>query len=226
MFTVPKGQFVLGRARVVIQNGNESTPRVHECEMIAAGEMAGFFMKRWIRRAARKVGIYMALIALAMNFSQQSPTFDPTVHMPMMLGVITSAVANSFKVEVLTKVHNLSNGQDVIKCALYTSSAVLGSGTTAYSATNEISGTGYSAGGTTVTSSTPVLSGSTAIYDLTDASWTTSTFTANGCLVYNSTATNKAMFVIAFGADFSVSSGTFTIVWPTADATNAILRLA
>ena len=138
---------------------------------------------------------------------------------------ITSAVCTSFKTELGTATHNFTNGTGhAFKVALYTSSATLGAATTAYSATNEISGTGYSAGGATITSSTPVASGTTAIYDFTDGQWTTATFTANGCLVYNSSATNKAVFVIAFGSDQTVSAGTFTIQWPVPDASNAILR--
>ena len=140
---------------------------------------------------------------------------------------ITSAVATSFKGELGTATHNFTNGTGhTFKCALYTSSATLGASTTAYSATNEISGTGYSAGGVTITSSTPTTSGTTAIFDFTDAQWTSSTFTANGCLVYNSSASNKAVFIIAFGGDQTVTAGTFTIQWPTPDASNAILRLA
>lgn len=140
---------------------------------------------------------------------------------------ITSAICTSFKTELATATHNFTNSTGhTFKVALYTSAATLGASTTAYSATNEISGTGYSAGGTTVTSSTPVASGTTTILDFTDASWTTATFTANGCLLYNSSASNKSVFVIAFGSDQSVSAGTFTIQWPAADASNAIIRLA
>ena len=140
---------------------------------------------------------------------------------------ITSAVCTSFKSEVMTGLHNFTTSTgNAFKCALYTSSATLGASTTAYSATNEISGTGYSAGGVTLTNVTPTTSGTTAYTDFNDAVWTTSTFTANGCLVYNSTNSNRAVFVIAFGGDVSVTSGTFTITWPTADASNAILRIA
>lgn len=140
---------------------------------------------------------------------------------------ITSAICTSFKGELGTATHNFTNGTGhTFKCALYTSTATLGAATTAYSATNEITGTGYSAGGTTITSSTPVTSGTTAIFDFTDAQWTTATFTANGCLVYNSSASNKAVFVIAFGSDQTVTAGTFTIQWPTPDSSNAIVRLA
>lgn len=140
---------------------------------------------------------------------------------------ITSAVCTSFKPEVMQGLHNFTTSTgNAFKCALYTSSATLGASTTAYSATNEISGTGYSAGGVTLTNVTPTSSGTTGYIDFNDAQWTSSTFTANGCLVYNSTNSNRAVFVIAFGGDVSVTSGTFTIQWPTADASNAILRIA
>lgn len=140
---------------------------------------------------------------------------------------ITSAVCTSFKAELGTGTHNFTTSTgNTVKCALYTSSATLGASTTAYSATNEISGTGYSAGGTTMANVTPTTSGTTAIFDWADAVWTSSTFTANGCLVYNSSASNKAVFVIAFGSDQTVTAGTFTIQWPSADASNAIIRIA
>lgn len=140
---------------------------------------------------------------------------------------ITSAVCTSFKSEVMQGLHNFTTSTgNAFKCALYTSSATLGASTTAYSATNEISGTGYSAGGVTLTNVTPTTSGTTGFTDFADAQWTSATFTANGCLTYNSTNSNRAVFVIAFGGDVSVTSGTFTIQWPTADASNAILRIA
>ena len=91
---------------------------------------------------------------------------------------------------------------------------------------NEITGTGYTAGGATTASVTPTSSGTTSIFDLADAQWTSASFTANGSLTYNSSKSNKAWFVIAFGSDQTVTSGTFTIQWPTADASNAIVRIA
>lgn len=127
----------------------------------------------------------------------------------------------------MTGLHNftLSTG-NAFKVALYTSAATLGATTTAYSATNEIAGTGYSAGGLALTNVTPTTSGTTALTDFADAQWTSASFTANGCLVYNTTNSNRAVFTIAFGGDVSVTSGTFTITWPTPDASNAILRIA
>ena len=143
---------------------------------------------------------------------------------------ITSAVCNSFKTEVLQAIHNFTaSSGNAFKLALYTSSATLNKSTTAYSATNEISnssGSAYSAGGIALTSSTPVLSTDTACCDFADVSWTSASFTANGCLIYNSTNSNKAVCAIAFGGDKTVSSGTFTIQFPVADASNAILRIA
>ena len=143
---------------------------------------------------------------------------------------ISSAICNSFKQELLVGTHNFTaSSGNTFKLALYTSSASLGASTTAYSTSNEISntsGSAYSAGGATLTSVTPVLSGSTAVCDFNDVSFTSASFTANGCLIYNDTQSDKAVAVIAFGGDKTVSSGTFTIQFPTADASNANIRLA
>jgi hypothetical protein len=143
---------------------------------------------------------------------------------------ITSAVCNSFKTEVLRAIHNFTNGGNSFKLALYTSSATLNKSTTAYASTNEISntsGSAYSAGGTALTNVTPALSGDTACCDFADVSFTSASFTANGCLIYNDTASgDPAVCAIAFGGDKTVSSGTFTIQFPVADASNAILRIA
>ena len=144
---------------------------------------------------------------------------------------ITSAVCNSFKTEVLQGIHNFTaSSGNTFNLALYTSSATLNKSTTAYSATNEItntSGTAYSAKGNALTSVTPVLSTDTAVCDFADTSWTTASFTANGCLIFNDTATgDPAVCAIAFGGDKTVSSGTFTIQFPTADASDAIIRIA
>ena len=140
---------------------------------------------------------------------------------------ITSAICNSFKQEILVGTHNFTaSSGDSFKIALFTSSATLGASTTAYSTTNEISGTGYTAGGAALTSVTPVLDSSTAVCDFADVSFTSASFTANGCLIYNTSQSDKAVAVIAFGGDKTVSSGTFTIQFPTADASNAIIRIA
>ena len=143
---------------------------------------------------------------------------------------ITSAICTSFKQELLVGTHNFTaTSGDTFKIALYTSSATLGASTTAYDTTNEItnsSGTAYTAGGATLTSVTPTTSGTTALCDFADVSYTSASFTANGALIYNDDQSDKAVAVIAFGSDKTVTSGTFTIQFPTADATNAIIRLA
>ena len=143
---------------------------------------------------------------------------------------ITSAICNSFKQEVLVGTHNFTaTTGHTFKIALFTSSATLGASTTAYSTSNEItntSGTPYTAGVATLTRVTPTLSGSTAVCDFNDVSFSSASFTANGALIYNDTQSDKAVAVIAFGGDKTVSSGTFTIQFPAADATNAIIRLA
>ena len=148
---------------------------------------------------------------------------------------ITSAVCSSFKQELLQGKHDFdSAGGDTFKIALYTSSATLGAATTDYSATNEITndaGSAYVAGGATLTNAGVSLSGTTAFTDFSDVSYSSASFTANGALIYNTTTdggsgTTDAVCVIAFGGDKTATNGTFTIQFPTADASNAILRLA
>ena len=144
---------------------------------------------------------------------------------------ITSAICNSFKVEILKAEHNFTaSSGNTFNLALYTSSATLNKSTTAYSSTNEISntsGSAYSAKGKALTSVTPVLSTDTAVCDFADVSWTSASFTANGCLIFNdSHSSDAAVCAIAFGSDNTVTSRTFTIQFPTADASNAIIRIA
>ena len=136
---------------------------------------------------------------------------------------ITQAMCNSFKAEILDEQHDLV--ADTIKIALYTSSASLDATTTAFTTSNEISGTGYSSGGVELTSRTVSTSGTTAFFDADDPTWTSASFTARGALIYNSTNSNKAIAVLNFGGDFTVSSGTFRIVFPAAGA-NAIITIA
>ena len=141
---------------------------------------------------------------------------------------ITQAVCTSFKQEILVEGHNFTGSTgDTFKIALYTSSASLDASTTAYSSSNEVSDSGsYSAGGGSLTSVTPTTSGTTALCDFADISFTSATITARGALIYNSSNSNKAICVLDFGGDKTSTSGTFTIQFPTADASNAILRLA
>ena len=139
---------------------------------------------------------------------------------------ITSAIATSFKQQVLVEGHNLTNGADSIKLALYTSSATMGAATTAYSTAQEVSGTNYSAGGSALTNVTPAISGTTAVCDFADLTFGTATVTARGCLIYNSTNGNKALAAIDFGGDKTSTAGDFTVVFPSPTATGAIIRLA
>lgn len=147
---------------------------------------------------------------------------------------ITQAMVTSFKVEILNGIHafgtTVTRGAttpDTFKIALYTSSATLDSTTTVYSTTNEVASTGgYTAGGNTLTTVAPTSSSTTAFLDFNDTTWSSSTITANGALIYNSTQSNKAVAVLAFGSDKSSSGGNFTIQFPVADASNAILRIA
>ena len=136
---------------------------------------------------------------------------------------IAQAMCTSFKAEVLDEQHDLV--ADTIKIALFTSSASLGAATTAYSTSNEVAnGNGYATGGVELTSRAVATSGTTAYFDAADPSWTSATFTANGALIYNSSNSNKAIAVLAFGGDFTVAGGTFQIVFPAAGA-NAIIRI-
>jgi len=148
---------------------------------------------------------------------------------------ITSAICNSFKRELLEAQHDFASGtSQTFKMALYTSTASLDADTTTYSSTNEITGTNYTAGGTAITVTTNPAIGTgggagaaeTIYLGFSDATWSTATFTANGAVIYNDKATDQAIMVIAFGADKSVSNGTFTVTMPTANESTAILRLA
>ena len=140
---------------------------------------------------------------------------------------ITQALTTSFKAELMKGLHNFTASTgNTFKIALYTSSATLSASTTAYSATNEVSGTGYTAAGATLTNVTPVTSGTTAYTDFADVTWSNSTITANGAMIYNSTSSNAAVAILAFGGDKSSSAGDFTISFPNADASNAIIRIA
>ena len=144
---------------------------------------------------------------------------------------ISSAICNSFKVEILKAVHNFTaSSGNTFNIALYTSSASLGAGTTAYSSSNEISntsGSAYSAKGKALTSVTPVLDSSTAVCDFSDISWTSASFTANGCLIFNDSASgDPAVCAVAFGSDKTVSNGTFTVQFPAQTAGNAIVQIA
>jgi hypothetical protein len=138
---------------------------------------------------------------------------------------ITQAMATSFKVQLLNGTQNFS--ADTFKLALYTSSATLNENTTAYSATNEVPSTGnYSAGGNTLTVSvTPTNSGNVAYISFANTSWANATITANGALIYNNSKSNSAVAVLAFGGDKTSTNGTFAVNFPTADASNAIIRL-
>ena len=141
---------------------------------------------------------------------------------------ISTAMCTSFKQELLEAVHNFKNsGGSTFNLALYTSSASLGAGTTAYSATNEVSGTGYTAKGGALTRVDPSTSGTTALTDFADLTFSSSSITARGALIFNDSASgDPAVCALDFGADKTSSSGDFTIQFPTADASNAIIRIA
>lgn len=141
-------------------------------------------------------------------------------------------MCTSFKDEILEGVHDFrTTGGDTFKLALYTNSASFTAATTAYTATNEVAASGsYTAGGGTLTNVSPTTSGTTAFTDFADLTFTTATITARGALIYNTTPahtyTNPTVVVLDFGSDRTSTAGDFTIVFPTADATNAIIRIA
>jgi hypothetical protein len=140
---------------------------------------------------------------------------------------ISQAMCTSFKVELLTATHNFTASTgDVFKIALYTSLASLDATTTAYTTSNEVVGTGYTAGGNTLTNVTPTSSGTTALTDFADTTWSTATITARGAMIYNSSKSNKAVCILDFGSDKTSTAGNFTIVFPVPDASNAIIRIA
>jgi len=137
-------------------------------------------------------------------------------------------MCTSFKKELLEAVHNFKNsGGDTFKIALYTNSASFNAATTAYTTSNEVTGTNYTAGGNTLTRVDPTSSGTTAFTDFADTTWSSSTITARGAMIYNDTASgNPAVVILDFGSDKTSTNGDFTVVFPAADASNAIIRIA
>lgn len=145
---------------------------------------------------------------------------------------ITQAMCTSFKDQILEAVHDFrTSGGDVFKLALYSSAATLDATTTAYTSSNEVANSGtYAAGGGSLTNISPTTTGTTAFTDFDDISFTSATINARGALIYNSTPThtytNPSVVVLDFGGDKISTSGTFTIQFPTADASNAIIRIS
>lgn len=146
---------------------------------------------------------------------------------------ISQSMCTSFKVEILNGIHafgttvvRAATTPDVFKIALYDMSANIGPTTTVYSTASEVVGTGYTAGGNTLTNIAPISSGTTAFLDFDDTTWAASTITASGALIYNSSQANRAVAVLDFGGSKSSSSGNFTIQFPAATSSSAILRIA
>ena len=141
---------------------------------------------------------------------------------------ITQAMATSFKKELLEAKHNfLASGGNSFKLALYTSSATMSAATTAYTTTNQASGTNYTAGGSALTNINPTSSGTTGFTDFSDLTFGTATITARGCMIYNDTATgDPTVAVFDFGGDKTSTAGSFTISFPTANASAAVIRIA
>jgi hypothetical protein len=141
---------------------------------------------------------------------------------------ITQAMCTSFKKELLEAKHNfLLSGGNTFNLALYTSSATMSAATTAYSTAQEASGTNYTAKGASLTRVNPTTSGTTAFTDFSDLTFGTATITARGCMIFNDSASgDPAVAVFDFGADKTSTAGSFTITFPTADASNAVIRIA
>jgi hypothetical protein len=140
---------------------------------------------------------------------------------------ISQAMCTSFKQEILVGTHNFTaSSGNTFKLALYTSSASLGAATAAYTSSNEASGTNYSATGSALTSVTPTTAGTTAFCDFSDLTFSNVSITARGALIYNETQSDKSVCVLDFGSDKTATAGDFTIVFPTADASSAIIRIA
>lgn len=143
-------------------------------------------------------------------------------------------MTTSFKKQLLEGAHDFrASGGDTFYMALYTNSATLDASTTAYTTSGETtntSGSAYVAGGQALSNVNPTTSGTTAFTDFADEVWTTASFTARGAMIYNTTPahtyTNPSVLILDFGSDKTASAGDFTVIFPTADASNAILRIA
>ena len=141
---------------------------------------------------------------------------------------ITQTLTDTFKQDCLDGAQNLGSCGNTLKIALYTSSASLGATTTAYATTNELSGTGYTAGGVTLSSQAVAYdsSNNVAYFDAADPSWSSATITARGALIYNNTKSNASIAVLDFGSDFSSSNGTFQVQFPSAAHNTALIRIS
>ena len=141
---------------------------------------------------------------------------------------ISQTLTDAFLQDCLDGAQNLGNGGNTLKIALYTSSASLGATSSAYSATNEVSGTGYTAGGATLSSQAVAFDSTNqvAYFDAADPAWTTATITARGALIYNNTKSNASIAVLDFGSDYTSTAGTFTIQLPSAAYNTAIIRIS
>ena len=141
---------------------------------------------------------------------------------------ISQTLTDTFKQDCLDGAQNLGNGGNTLKIALYTSSASLGATTSAYSATNEVSGTGYTSGGATLSSQAVAYdsSNNVAYFDAADPSWSSATITARGALIYNNTKSNASIAVLDFGSDYSSSNGTFQVQLPSAAYNTALIRIS
>jgi len=141
---------------------------------------------------------------------------------------ITQTLTDTFLQDCLDGGHNLGNGGNTLKIALYTSSASLGATTSAYTTSNEVSGTGYTAGGATLSSQAVAFdsSNNVAYFDAADPAFTTATITARGALIYNNSKSNASIAVLDFGSDFTSTAGTFTIQLPSAAHNTAIIRIS
>ena len=142
------------------------------------------------------------------------------------MAITTNAICNSFKKELLQGKHDFDTSSDTYKLAMYTSSATLGATTTAFTTTGQASGTNYTSGGSALTNVNPTSSGTTGFTDFADLTFGTATITARGCMIYNDTNADRSVATIDFGGDKTSTAGDFTIVFPAAAASTAIIRIA
>ena len=141
---------------------------------------------------------------------------------------ISQTLTDAFLQDCLDGGQNLGNGGNTLKIALYTSSASLGATTSAYTTSNEVSGTGYTAGGATLSSQAVAYDSTNlvAFFDAADPAWSTATITARGALIYNNSKSNASIAVLDFGSDYTSTAGTFTIQLPSAAYNTAIIRIS
>lgn len=162
---------------------------------------------------------------LTLTAGQRDPFHALRGLLDHVMMAITTAMSTSFKQELMTATHNFATGGNNFKVALFDATATMDATTTAYAVTNEVVGTGYTPGGKVLTNIPPAIGGTTAFVSFSDLVWTGSTFTARGAQIYNADKANRSVGTFDFGVNIPVVSGNFTLTFPTANATAAVLRI-